>query len=105
MRTWMKSWNGTKSVSCEDVLARIPLSSILKVTFYKRDEVATDLICCEVVTGEKLWAFHEELPGWDLLIAHLGGLPGFRKDWFDAVSQPAFAKCETVAFGRLSGAE
>lgn len=82
------------------ILETLPLSSIDTVTFYKRDEIATDLICCEVVTGQQLLTFHEEMPEWNKLIAHLGGLPGFRKDWFAAVSQPAFAPCKTVAFER-----
>lgn len=73
------------------ILETLPLSSIDTVTFYKRDEIATDLICCEVATSEKRWTFHEDMPGWDALIAHLAGLSGFRDDWFAAVSQPAFA--------------
>jgi len=86
------------------ILLALPLSSIDKVTFYKRDEVATDLICCEVVTGKRLWNFHEEMPGWGELIAHLGGLRGFRSDWFAEVLQPPFALRETVAFERSVGA-
>ena len=83
-----------------DLLARLPLPDIAKVTFYKRDQITTDLICCDVVVGDKVWTFHEELVGWDLLIAHLQRLPSFRDDWFAAVSQPPFASSETVAFGR-----
>lgn len=83
-----------------NLLARLPLMEIGKVTFYKRDEITTDLICCEVMVGEQVWTFHEELVGWDLLIAHLQGLPGFRGDWFAAVTQPPFATSETVAFSR-----
>lgn len=79
---------------------RLPLGDIGKVTFYKRDEITTDLICCDVTVGEKVWAFHEELVGWDMLIEHLRGLPSFRDDWFATVSQPAFAPSETVAFSR-----
>ena len=84
----------------EQILPDIPLSSINKVTFTKRDEIVTDLICCEVVVAQRSWTFHEEMPGWDALIAHLSDLPGFRGDWFAAVPQPAFAACETVAFER-----
>lgn len=98
MRAWIKGRRGAKPRSSPDVPSGLPLSSIDKVTFTKRDEITTDLICCEVVTGEQIWTFHEEMPGWDALIAHLSGLPGFREDWFAAVSQPAFAPCETVAF-------
>lgn len=83
-----------------DVLAQIPLMEVDKVTFYKRDEVTTDLICCDVVIANEVWSFHEEFIGWDLLLAHLGNLPDFREDWFSAVSQPPFATSETVAFSR-----
>jgi hypothetical protein len=83
-----------------DLLTRLPLTEIGKVTFYKRDEITTDLICCDVMVGDIVWTFHEELVGWDLLIDHLQRLPSFRGDWFAAVSQPPFAASETVAFSR-----
>ena len=83
-----------------DVLTQLPLGKIDNVTFYKRDEVTTDLICCDVEAGDSVWSFHEELDGWDLLLAHLERLPGFRRDWFSAVSRPPFAGAVTVAFSR-----
>ncbi len=83
-----------------DVLAQLPLTGVSKVTFYKRDELTTDLICCDVVLADEVWRFHEELVGWDLLVDHLQGLPNFRADWFARVSQPPFAASETVAFNR-----
>ena len=83
-----------------DLLARLPLKEITKVIFYKRDEITTELICCDVVVGGEEWTFHEELVGWDLLVDHLQRLPSFRGDWFAAVSQPPFAASETVAFSR-----
>lgn len=86
----------------EGLLGQFPLSKIDKVTFYKRDELTTDLICCAVEAGGKVWTFHEELAGWSLLIEHLEALPQFRRDWFAAVSQPPFAPNETVAFSRQS---
>jgi hypothetical protein len=82
------------------VLDRLPLEEVEKVTFFKRDEITSDLICCELSIAGKVWTFHEEVPGWDLLIGHLQSLPGFRADWFAQVSQPAFARSETVAFSR-----
>ena len=82
------------------VLAQLPLADVDKVTFYKRDEVTTDLICCDVALGEKIWTFHEEQSGWDALIDHLETLPRFDPDWFVSVSQPPFAISETVAFAR-----
>ena len=83
-----------------DVLVQLPLTDVGKVTFYKRDEVTTDLICCDVVVADKVWSFHEEQVGWDVLVDHLQRLPQFRADWFAAVSQPPFATSETVAFSR-----
>jgi len=88
------------AIAHRDVPLGLSLSSIDKVTFTKRDEITTDLICCEVEAADQIWTFHEEMPGWDALIAHLTGLPGFREDWIETVSQPAFALCETVAFKR-----
>lgn len=83
-----------------NLLARLPLENVEKVTFYKRDEITTDLICCDVVVGEQVWTFHEGVVGWDLLMTHVSGLPGFRRDWFESVSQPPFAVSETEAFSR-----
>jgi hypothetical protein len=83
-----------------NLLAELPLSKIAKVTFYKRDELTTDLICCDVLVGEQVRTFHEEIVGWDTLIEHLQRLPNFRGDWFAAVSHPPFTTSETVAFSR-----
>jgi hypothetical protein len=44
-----------------NLLEQLPLSEVDKVTFYKRDEVTTDLVCCDVKVGERIWTFHEEL--------------------------------------------
>ena len=85
-----------------DLLAQLRPSEITKVTFYKRDEITTDLICCDVALGETVWTFHEEFVGWNLLIDHLQKLPHSRSDWFAAVSQPPFAVSGTVAFSRQS---
>ena len=83
-----------------ELLSRLPLTEIDRVTFYKRDEITTDLICCAVEIRGGTWTFHEELDGWELLLRHLEELPRFRSDWFSAVSQPPFAPSETVAFSR-----
>ena len=82
------------------MLDQIRLSDVEEVTFYKRDEFTTDLICCDVRIGGKVWFFHEEAEGWDMLIRHLGNLPGWRWDWFSKVSPPPFAESRTVAFSR-----
>jgi hypothetical protein len=88
------------SVIDASLLRQLPLNEVEKVTFYKRDEITTDLICCDVEIGGQVWTFHEEQVGWALLLEHLGTLADFRSDWLSAVSQPPFATSETVAFKR-----
>jgi hypothetical protein len=88
-----------------DTLDRLPLAAVEQVTFFKRDELTTDLICCEIVSRDRSQTFHEELRGWPSLIEHLQGLPGFRRDWFAGVSQPPFAISEFIAFKRSSPSE
>lgn len=82
------------------ILAQLPLPDILAVIFYKRDEITTDLICCDVEVAGQVWTFHEEAAGWSDLISHLSALPGFRADWYEAVVSPPFTTAETVAFDR-----
>ena len=74
------------------------LGAIERVAFFKRDEITTDLICCEVEAAGRTWFFHEEAAEWDALLRHLEALPGFRSDWYAAVVQPPFETGETVAY-------
>ena len=80
----------------------IGLDDIEEVTFFKRDELTTDLICCEIAVsadkGGKTWFLHEEVPGWNDLVRLLERLPGFDRNWFDAVAKPAFIENRTVVF-------
>ena len=82
------------------VLEQMPLEDIDAVTFYKQDEVTSDLICCDVAMAGTVRTFHEELEGWDVLLQHLYKLPNFRTDWYASVSQPPFEASELVAFSR-----
>jgi hypothetical protein len=84
----------------QNVIEQLPLDQIEQVTFYKRDEITTDLICCDVELNGQTWSFHEEAIGWDSLLHHLERLPGFKSDWYEAVVQPPFAASGTVAFKR-----
>lgn len=84
----------------EDIRGQLPLSAIERVVFFKLDEFATDLICCEVEASGIVLFFHEEADGWKGLISYLEQLPGFRSDWYQAVVQPPFARSETVAYAR-----
>jgi hypothetical protein len=80
--------------------ADILLQAVERVEFFKRDELTTDLLCCEVTTDGHCFFFHEELSDWPELIAKLEGLKDFRKNWFSQVSQPPFEECRYVAFKR-----
>ncbi len=80
------------------VLAKLPLPDVCAVVFYERDEITTDLICCDVEVAGHIWTFHKEAAGWPDLIAHLSALPGFRTDWYEAVVSSPFAIAETIAF-------
>jgi hypothetical protein len=77
---------------------------IRKVTFYKRDEFTTDLICCDVEVDNgsetQVWSNHEETDTWNEWIEAFDKLPGFATDWFSRVSYPAFVSCVTVAYER-----
>ena len=86
---------GTDTVSLDDVSA---------VVAYKIDEFTTDLVCCDIVTGsgddEQIRTVHEELPGFDDLMACLEALPGFDPKWREAVVLPVFAENRTIIFKR-----
>lgn len=84
----------------EILLTELPLVEISRVEFFKRDEITTDLICCEITVGDSHFLFHEDMTGWELLLEHLARLPGFTADWRDSVVLPPFAECRTVAFSR-----
>ena len=80
------------------------LDDICKVTFYKRDEITTDLICCDVevagADGPKTWFNHEESDSWGTWTNQLSMLPGFDSDWLAKVCTPAFEPSVTVAYER-----
>ncbi len=82
------------------ILGQLQLPEIDAVIFYKRDQITTDLICCDVEIAGQVWTFHEETSGWSDLIEHLLSLPGFRTNWYEAVANPPFAPSKTVAFKR-----
>lgn len=86
--------------------ASIALDAVEKVEFFKRDELTTDLVCCEIVVsgenGSETWFFHEEAPGWSDALKLVEQLPGFDLDWAAKVMQPPFAENRTIAFDRSS---
>jgi hypothetical protein len=82
----------------------IALDTIQQVAFFKRDELTTDLVCCEVVVhgegGTATWFLHEEAPEWGDLLKLVERLPGFDPEWPSKVMQPPFAESRTIAFQR-----
>ena len=80
------------------------LTDVRRVTFFKRDELTTDLICCEVeidaAMGPKAWLNHEEEPTWNEWLDELATLPGFDSDWYSKVCLPPFAASPIVAYER-----
>ena len=80
------------------------LADVRKVVFFKRDELTTDLICCDVevdsIDGPKVWFNHEEEPSWQEWLDELATLPGFDSDWYSKVYLPPFAPSITVAYER-----
>jgi hypothetical protein len=77
------------------------LSAVSRVEFCKRDELTTDLICCDVTVGDAVHFRQEEAPDWDQFLRELQELSGFDCDWCANVFEPAFAECRTIAFQRL----
>ncbi len=77
-----------------------PLSEIDLVVFYKRDELTTDLICCDIHTDGTIWFCHEEAQEWEAMLAQLGQLPRFDDGWYARVVHPPFVACRTVAYCR-----
>jgi len=81
------------------------LHEIVRIEAYKRNQIAVDLICFDIafeLDGEQWMAtVHEDLAGWDSLIAAFRLLADFDRDWFAKVSQPPFTECRTVVYERL----
>lgn len=87
-------------------LPSIALDTIQEVSFFKRDELTTDLVCCEVVVrgegGDMTWFFHEEAPEWGDVLKLVEQLPGFDREWPSKVMRPPLAEKRTVAFDRAA---
>ena len=81
-----------------------PLSSVSRIVAYNRDELTTDLICLDVMTGRddaaQTWTFHEQQPQFEEIVSELAALPGFLDEWREHVVKPPFAACETVLYSR-----
>ncbi|HEX8902056.1 hypothetical protein, partial [Vitreimonas sp.] len=76
--------------------------AIQQVAFFKRDQITTDLICCEIIARDETWFFHEEQPEWSDVLELVQQLPGFDDEWLSKVMLPPFAENRTIAFERRS---
>jgi hypothetical protein len=90
---------GTDAVSYDEVGA---------IVAYKLDELTTDLVCCDIVTcagdGEQIRTIHEELPGFGAAMKSFESLPGFDREWRDAILLPPSATNRTVIYSRPASA-
>jgi hypothetical protein len=77
---------------------------VLTARAWKRDEVTTDQIIVALTLEDGTeFLVHEDVPGWeDFLEATERALPGMRplQTWLAGISQPAFARNETLLFER-----
>jgi hypothetical protein len=83
------------------------LDEVTAIVAYKLDELTTDLVCCDIVTGagdgEQIRTIHEELPGFHAAMASFEILPGFDRRWREAVILPPFATNRTIVYSRAAG--
>lgn len=97
--------NGFAIVTAKEVDA-VALDEVRAIVAYKLDELTTDLVCCDIVTGagadEQIRTIYEELPGFDAAMKSFETLPGFNRQWRDAVILPPFATNRTVVYDRSS---
>jgi len=86
----------------------VSLDEVGEIIAYKIDELTTDLLCCDIVTGsgdgQQIRTIHEEIPGFDALMVRFETLPGFNSKWRDAVILPPFAANRTTIYNRAATA-
>lgn len=86
----------------------VPLDEVRAIVAYKIDELTTDLVCCDIVTGsgdgEQIRTIHEEIPGFSMVMTRFEALPGFNKQWRDAVILPRFCANRTTIYNRAANA-
>lgn len=82
----------------------VRFDEVRAIVAYKRDELTSDLVCCDIVTvtceGEQVRTVHEEVAGFDALIERFALLPGFDRDVWEAVIGSAFKADRRIIFTR-----
>jgi hypothetical protein len=84
----------------------VSFDEVSAIVAYKLDELSTDLVCCDIVTGagdgEQIRTIHEDLPGFDAAMKAFEDLPGFDCQWRNAVVLPPFATNRTIVYDRTA---
>lgn len=97
--------NGFAIITAKETDA-VSLDEVRAIVAYKLDELTTDLVCCDVVTGaadgEQIRTIHEELLGFDTAMKVFEALPGFDRQWRDVVALPPSATNRTVIYDRAA---
>ncbi len=82
----------------------VSLSNVSSIVAYKVDEITTDLICCDITTIvdglEEIRTIHEEIAGFQTVIAQFEALPGFNKQSRDTIVHQPFAAKSTTLYRR-----
>jgi len=82
----------------------VSFAEVSAIVAYKLDELTTDLLCCDIVLGagdgKQIRTIHEELPGFDTAMKAFEALPGFDRQWREAVLLSPFAMKRTVVYDR-----
>jgi len=74
------------------------LAKVRRVEFYRRSELTTGAICCDITMPDEVIFAHEDMPHWDELIRKLEFLGGFDVEWFGQVSKSANPENRYAAF-------
>lgn len=94
-----------RQVRGEPVTDRLRWDEVDGAVAFKRDLVATDLVCVAFEAGGRVLEVDEEMEGWPEVLARAAErLPGFppRADLEGAVRLPPFEECRTVLFRRAA---
>ncbi len=93
------SWRGPSHDNGDFVIA---WRDTIRIEVFKRDLLATDLICLTIVlSDDRTLEVNEEIDGWKSLVDKLPEyLPGCQtfEDWFPAVAFPAFKTNRTIIY-------
>ena len=75
---------------------------ITKLTVYKMDLIAIDLVCLEVEAKlSKTYIIHEEMEGWTEVITEMNRILNLDSNWLANVTLPPFQRNETIIYQKV----